>query len=210
MGGAGEALGDSSPLMALTLHGDVSDAIFDSLYSSSIAKLSELFWTPVAVAKQAAGFLAPMAGTKVLDVGSGVGKFSLVGACTTSGHFHGVEQRSDLVEIARSLARPLNIAPTFQIGNALELDWSEYQGIYLYNPFFELASGPWCQIDDTLSHSREIQQRYIDATTRHLERAHKGTRVATYYGFGGPMPEGYRLIAKENSYKGPLEMWVRD
>src|SRR5436305_754412 len=69
-----------------------NDKAFDQLYPEHIRKLSQLHWTPVDIASKAADFLAiPCA--RVLDIGSGVGKF-----CLAAGSFHpetlffGIEQ----------------------------------------------------------------------------------------------------------------------
>lgn len=198
------------PLKSLALDDDTSDSAFDAIYPASVVKLSELFWTPVSVAKCAAAFLVDTNGAKILDVGSGVGKFCLVGACTTNGNFHGIEQRHDLVELSTALATSLDTAPTFQCGNAIDHNWSEYQGIYLYNPFFELGAGPWCRIDDTVGFNKGTQREYVETVTAKLAEARQGTRVATYYGFGGSMPKCYRLVAEDRSSKGPLRMWIKE
>ena len=44
-----------------------------------------MHWTPVHVARRAAQFLVTGPETRVLDVGSGPGKFCLVGALATQG-----------------------------------------------------------------------------------------------------------------------------
>src|SRR4030095_5525386 len=56
-------------------------------------RFSVMYWTPVHVARRAAQLLVTGADSQVLDVGSGPGKFCLVGALATLGHFTGVEQR---------------------------------------------------------------------------------------------------------------------
>jgi len=42
-----------------------------------------------------------------------------------------------------------------------------------------------------------------------LGRARVGTRVVTYHGFGGVMPDSYRLALRERCYSGLLELWVK-
>ncbi len=66
---------------------DVPDEAFNEIYSSRIKKLAERHWTPVEVAKQASEFLAETCDTKILDIGSGVGKFCMIGACHTPAYF---------------------------------------------------------------------------------------------------------------------------
>ena len=85
------------------------DTIFDDLYPEHIQELSLMHWTPVDIAKKASDFLA-LPSTRVLDIGSGVGKF-----CITAGFFHpettfcGVEQRSELFTIAELAKEEINL-----------------------------------------------------------------------------------------------------
>ena len=81
----------------------LNDDVFDSILPPRQQKLSKIHWTPLHIAKKAASFLAPRAGAKVLDIGSGVGKFCLAAAYHfPDAEFYGIEQREDLVEIAIS------------------------------------------------------------------------------------------------------------
>tara|TARA_R110002073_G_scaffold86690_1_gene205860 strand:+ start:20156 stop:20878 length:723 start_codon:yes stop_codon:yes gene_type:complete len=199
-----------SPLARLRQGHALRDEQFDAIYPAHIQNLSERFWTPLAVAKDAAAFLASSPGARVLDAGSGVGKFCIVGSCTTSGAFTGLEQRADLVELARTTAQPLNKPPTFHHANLIDHDWSAYQSIYLYNPFFELTSGPWCQIDASIGYNKSAQASYIRTVTHKLQALQSGTRIATYFGFGGTMPTSYSLTKSIANHPGPLEFWIKD
>src|SRR4051812_20257231 len=74
-----------------------SDAAFDWMYPECFQVLSLKHWTPLAIARKAAGFLAEP-GTRVLDIGSGIGKFCLAAAHHfPETFFYGVEQRHELV-----------------------------------------------------------------------------------------------------------------
>lgn len=66
---------------------DVKDSVFNELYPEHIKAVAERHWTPVAVARMAAAYLAEEPGVKVLDIGAGAGKFCLVGAASTNGFF---------------------------------------------------------------------------------------------------------------------------
>ena len=79
----------------------IEDEKFDQIYPARIRKLSALQWTPVRVAAEAAKLLATVPGTRVLDIGCGPGKFCLIAAALTDGHFTGIEQRLDLATAAR-------------------------------------------------------------------------------------------------------------
>ena len=82
------------------------DAAFDSIYPPSIRAISRRYWTPVDVARRAALLFREAGVRRVLDVGSGVGKFVLVAAAVAPEvTFVGVEQRARLVEVlARAVA----------------------------------------------------------------------------------------------------------
>ena len=210
-----------TPLEALYRYGGSSvrdagpeaDLRFDQLYPDWVQDLSEMFWTPVAVAQRSAEFLVSRPGDKILDIGSGVGKFCFIGAAITSGVFHGIEQRQDLVEVAQELQRAHPWTESlidFRVGNMSDEAWDQYQGIYLYNPFFEQTSGPWCQIDHSIKYSRDTQAHYVQTALAKLAATPPGTRVATYFGFGSKMPTGFRRIAYEQFDKGPLELWLKE
>ena len=85
----------------------IEDEKFDQIYPARIRKLSPLQWTPVRVAAAATRLLVTMPGTRVLDIGCGPGKFCLVAAALTDGHFTGIEQRGDLATAARKAATTL-------------------------------------------------------------------------------------------------------
>ena len=57
-----------------------SDAQFNCLYPPSIQKLSGRYWTPLQSTRLAVQFLASDARARILDIGSGVGKFCLSAA----------------------------------------------------------------------------------------------------------------------------------
>ncbi len=190
-----------------------SDELFDSIYPQWVQELSEMFWTPVEVAHRSAQLLVTNPGDRILDVGCGVGKFCLIGAASTGGIFHGIEQRSDLVQEAERIRRANPWTEgliEFRVGNMSEESWDQYQGIYLFNPFFEQTSGPWCQIDDTIAYSRDTQERYIQTALSKLASTRVGTRVATYFGLGGALPREFRKTSYEQFDKGPLELWVKE
>ena len=93
-----------------------SDAQFHHLYSRSVQKLASRHWTPLCVARKAAAFLAAEHGVRVLDIGSGSGKFCLAGAYYRPNAFYfGVEQRKQLVadaETARKIIGFENVSFT--------------------------------------------------------------------------------------------------
>src|SRR4051812_11246359 len=92
----------------MTEHSNPSSTLteddFDVVFPERVRRHSPHFWTPIEVAEAAASFLAPSPLVRVLDIGSGAGKFCIVGAARTGAHFSGIEQRPHLVAVARYAA----------------------------------------------------------------------------------------------------------
>jgi len=71
----------------------LNDAAFDWLYPEHLQLISIKHWTPLSVARTAAGYLN-VPGSRILDIGSGIGKFCLTGAhLYPACQYCGVEQR---------------------------------------------------------------------------------------------------------------------
>lgn len=188
----------------------VRDAFFDKIYPPSVRKFSRRHWTPVEVAKRAAELLVHDSKTRILDVGSGVGKFCLVGALTSPGHFFGIEQREHFAKFANNLIEHHKIPRVkFIHGNMEDLDWNTFSGFYLYNPFYENVADN-VRIDRVTNFSQERYDRYIEIVRAKLKALRVGTRVVTYHGFGGDFPPGFTMVLKEPHGTGLLEFWVKD
>ena len=187
-----------------------SDREFDMIFSEETRKLSSSHWTPVRVAVCAAEMLVTSPGTKVLDVGCGSGKFSLIGAATQNANFAGVDQRHHLLLEGQAIARRANISNAeFIHGNMMDLDWSDYNAFYLYNPFLENICKP-AIIDETVPLKPEYYYLYVEAVQQKLTALPLGTRVVTYYGFGGEMPCGYRMVANKEIGSDFLQCWIKE
>ncbi|HEY2896964.1 MAG TPA: methyltransferase domain-containing protein [Gemmatimonadaceae bacterium] len=113
------------------------DSAFDELVLPELRHLSHAHWTPVEVAIRATALLSPTPHMRVLDVGAGVGKLCAVGALSSNAVWYGVEQHEELVNAARRLTRALGIANRTQFlhGDVFAIDWSDFDALYLYNPF---------------------------------------------------------------------------
>lgn len=186
------------------------DSVFDDVYPTTVRAVSSSFWTPVAVATRAAELLVQSASTRVLDIGSGAGKFCIVGAAVTGARFTGIEHRQHLVQVARLAADRLGIdGACFVHGSFDTVDVASFDAVYLFNPFGENLWDTDDFLDDTVELSRERFMADIDHVERLLTEARVGTRVVTYHGFGGEMPFGYRLVLSEYRHSGDLELWVK-
>ena len=172
--------------------------------------VSRLHWTPMDVAVRAATLLAGGGCRRILDIGAGVGKFCIVGALTTSADFVGVEQRVRLVEAARTAAERAGASrASFVHANVVDIDFADFDGVYLYNPFYEQVAVEEIPIDDTIEPSYGRYLEYVAMTTRKLREMRPGTRVVIYSGFGGDMPSEYERVPVRHRFWTYFELWVR-
>jgi SAM-dependent methyltransferase len=187
------------------------DDVFDHQLPRRIQMKSSIHFTPVAVARYAAHLLAPRPGMRVLDVGAGPGKFCVVAAREVpTASFVGIEIRPHLVPVARKLAMRLGVEnATFLEGNALELDWSEYDAFYFYNPFAEQLYQTAFLLDRTLRFAPSKFLEYVNGARQRLAVARIGTRVVTYHSFGAPAPFGYDLVKSHLIGTDCLELWIK-
>ena len=183
------------------------DRAFDELVPAELRHLSQMHWTPIDIAVRAAALLCPRPDTRVLDVGSGVGKLCTVGALSESGSWCGVEQHEVLVAAATRIARQLGVGgrTRFLHGDAFAVDWGDFDALYLYNPFqYPLASPalPDGAPDGGVQAAR-VRER--------LAALRPGTRIVTLHGFGGVMPPSYALLYHERVPVHGLDLvlWVQ-
>jgi SAM-dependent methyltransferase len=187
------------------------DLAFGRLYPPDIRILSSLYWTPVAVARRAAHLFRNAGAQHVLDVGSGVGKFAIAAAAVAPDvQFTGIEQRARLVEVARRVAVGLQLPNVdFEVGDATAIEWSAYDGLYFFNPFYENLFEP----DERIDMDVELgSSRFFDEVLRVealLGAAPEGTVMVTYHGLGGRIPTSYELVACEPAHTDSLRLWVK-
>lgn len=186
----------------------MNDAAFDWLYPEKMQQLSRRHWTPLSIAKTAARFLANEPGKKILDIGSGVGKFCLVGArFYPESTFVGIEQREELYRYAME-AKEVTQARNahFIHGNFTQTDLSAYNGFYFYNSFFENLVDQ-DQIDDKVEQSASLYNYYSRYLFKKLESSASGTRLVTFHSLEDEVPPCYQLV--DTSTDLMLKMWIR-
>jgi SAM-dependent methyltransferase len=188
----------------------VSDRDFDALYPPHLRRLSRDFWTPVGVAQRAATLLAPKPGTRILDVGAGVGKLCIIAAASTLAVVTGIEQRPHLVRVARQAALQMNVGVSFVHGDLSDVDWCAFDAFYFYNPFYENLLPRDARIDQLVALSQHRfcvdLQRALDGITR----ARAGARIVTYHGLGMGLPRGFRLASRESAGSDELKLWIKE
>ncbi len=186
------------------------DHIFDHQLPQRVRMKSSVHFTPVAVARCAARLLAPRPGMRVLDVGSGPGKFCVIAACEVpEATFTGVEIRPHLVHMAHKLASRVGVQNvSFVHADAMDVDWSAYDAFYFYNPFAEQLHEAFL-LDRSLSFEPSKFAEYVTAVRQRLSAAALGTRVVTYHSFGAPAPLGYEYIESHVIGTDRLELWIK-
>ena len=184
-----------------------NDAEFDSLFPDHFQLLSLKHWTPLSVAREAAEFLAKP-NARVLDIGSGIGKF-----CMAAGYyfpktfFYGVEQRDELIclaEEAKGYTNLLNV--NFVFGNITQINFKEFDHFYFYNSFYENIDQE-NQIDDTIELSESLYIYYNQYLYNALDQKPPGTRLVTFHSLEQEIPPSYKLVS--TSKGGLLKMWIR-
>lgn len=184
------------------------DTAFDELYPEHIQALSTMHWTSVDIARKAGEFLS-IPNARVLDIGSGVGKFCLVaGFLHPETVFCGIEQRGELHTFAEMAKEELDLSNVHFIhGNLTELDFSSYDHFYFYNAFYENIE-PDSRIDYAVKISFELYHRYSRLVYEMLDSKPPETRLVTFHGSDSQVPPSYKMVS--NSYSRALKMWIKE
>lgn len=186
---------------------NVGDEEFNSLYPENIRRSARRHWTQVEVAKKASDYLVKKPGTKVLDIGSGAGKFCIIGAMHTEGSFTGVEQRENLVELSNKITAHYGINNLqFIWANILEIPFLEYESFYFYNSFHENIDEN-DKIDNQIGASMQLYEQYCNYMREQLNLMPNGTRLATYWSSGNEIPASYQL--RSLKFNGLLKFWEK-
>lgn len=184
-----------------------NDHEFDRIYPEPVRRLSSIHWSPVDVCRMAAKLLVERPATRVLDIGCGPGKFCMIGATTTQGHFTGVEQRKRLVRAARNLLKRHGVTNAEIVhGNITGVDFRSFDAFYLFNPFEENIV-PMLRIDHGVELAPGLYSEYTRHVRRELARMPVATRVVTYCGDCAEIPECY--LREATAFGEKLILWVK-
>jgi SAM-dependent methyltransferase len=185
----------------------VNDEYFDLIYPDSHVEISEFHFTPVEVAIVASRFLVQKVGTRVLDIGSGAGKFCMIGSLSTNGFFVGVEIRQSLHELAIQISQKYKMKNVcFKNANITEIAFDNYDAFYIFNPFFENIS-PTGAINDEIPLNKGLYQKYNKYVSNQLKNVKKGSRLVTYFSYLEEIPNSFELIS--SSFDDKLKMWQK-
>ena len=184
-----------------------TDDQFDLIYKDEFKRFSTVHWTPIEVALLAIKWLELNEDSKVLDIGSGIGKFCTIGVLATEAHFTGVELRESLVNEAIRVKDKLGLKDVEFLNNDIKsIDFKDYKGFYYYNPFCEYLSIEE-NIDDSITFSQENFRQYEDYVIDQFANLSKGTKVVTYFAPHFAFPSSYEL--KDMFFDGTLALWEK-
>lgn len=192
---------------AIKANKDIKDEEFDHIYPKALQKISDTHFTPIRVSKFAAKALAERPNIKILDIGSGVGKFCTIGSVCSEGYFVGVEQRTGLCDIAKGVCRRYNLTNVEIINaNILDVTFTDFDAFYFFNPFQENLSINE-KIDNEVKLQRELFYLYSLFVKEQLDTMPVGTKIVTYYSFHKEIPKSYSL--KLSAFKEKLKVWEK-
>ncbi len=187
----------------------VRDEAFDQIYPIAVRRVSSLHWSPMRACVRALKLLAPTRETRLLDVGAGAGKFCIVAAAMGCAHVCGVERNPYLAQVARAAAIRIGVTVDIIDGTLEDEEPSSFDALYFFNPFAEAPYLPGLEMGASREERAARAHRDVSAAEAFLERANVGTRVVTFFGFGGTMPRSFERVVREACAGGVLELWEK-
>jgi len=185
----------------------MKDDDFDGIYPEEVRPMAFTHFTPIEIAIRAAKFLVQKSGTKVLDIGSGAGKFCMIGSVCTNGHFTGVEQRGNLHLLAEQIFKKYQLKNiNFINSNINQIEFNNYEAFYFFNPFYENII-QFEKIDDAIDVKNDLYDEYSNYVKNQLDLMPLGTRLVTFFSAYDEVPISYQLISKDDRQK--ISMWEK-
>jgi SAM-dependent methyltransferase len=191
---------------------EIDDAEFDNIYPPRTRAISDIQWSSIKVAHEIADIIGRKSKLRFIDIGSGVGKLCTLLSFLTDLEIFGVEQRRDLFEISQTVAKRNNLDRIHFIhGNMLDLNWSDYDIFYLFNPFQEhiCDDSDIGLIDKNIDLDRKHYVQYLSEVFRQMTWLAPGKKVITFHGYGGKMPPSMKLLDCRPIDNGYLCLWEK-
>ena len=184
-----------------------ADLEFDKALSSEMQNHSKFHWTPISVIEQAMQWFEADENTRILDVGSGIGKFCIVGSRLSKAQFTGVEKRQNLVDEANKLKSLNNTTNVdFVCSDIVDIDFKDFNAVYYYNPFCEqLALSDW--IDKEIELNEEQFYEYQKYVVDQLKKMPINSKVVTFHSSELDISEHF--IVEDIQFGGQLILWRR-
>lgn len=191
----------------LRLNIPITDKYFDRIYPETLRELSNRHFTEVEVAIKASQFLVTKPKQKILDIGSGVGKFCFVAGSYTDAQYTGVDYRKNFVQLCNHLIIKYGFKNVnFIHSDIKDIDFENYDNFYFFNSFLE-HKDETAQIDETVSVNIENFKKYFEFLFKQFEALPNGTRIATYHANSIQIPNSYILLGSH--FDGQLKCWEK-
>jgi len=186
----------------------IPDKEFDQIFPPKIRSLSERHWTPVLVAKIASNFLCQDDNQRIVDIGSGVGKFCFVaGTLQPKSTFYGIDLRDSFIKLSKKIKKKYSLDNIdFEYRDILETDFSSYDGIYFFNSFQEKIDDS-SVMDEESAVSHELYNVYTQHLYQKFLQMPAGTRLVTYHTAEFCIPENYKMV--ENHLMGNVKCYIK-
>lgn len=184
-----------------------ANSSFDKIYPKLYQEHSARHFTPVDIAVKAAKLLVDKPTDKIVDIGSGVGKFCCIGSAVTEANFYGVEKRKTLTNLSNKIKRSYKLKRAHFINSDFTtLDFKKFDGIYFFNSFHEKLDET-CILDETSKVSVEEYKKYHEDLMIKLNECKSGTKLVTYYTFKNKIPSSYQFIDANET--GLLKFYIK-
>lgn len=184
------------------------DAEFDRFYPSLSTELSAQHFSSFYACKQALDFFGSDESVRVLDIGSGIGKFCFLGALLSKCHFTGIELRESLynwAEKVRSASHMNQIQ--FILGDFKNLHFESFNCFYLFNPFMEYKDVKR-KIDASILTGKEAYIQLLHTLFNKLDMLPKGIKLVTYHVRLEQIPSDFQLV--ESKLGNSLRCFVKN
>ncbi len=180
---------------------------FDDLTLDKFKSIAEVHWSSFSSIQMVVDFLDRTDSTNILDIGSGIGKFCILGAKLTNIHFTGVEIRESLHKEAVRILKKYALENVTLIHDDIKnLDFSPFDAFYYYNPFCEhIATNNWIEKSDFLEEDKYYE--YEDIVLQKLEQKETGTIVILHYAKTLFLSENYQLLDIQQD--GEITFWKK-
>ena len=184
-----------------------SDELLDSLLPEELRIHADQHFAGAYAIQLASAFLVKdQSSPHILDIGSGTGKFCLLGALLHKKvQFTGVEYRPSLVEIAVELAIQLRLTNVqIECQNILSHSFEKYHGLFMFNPFLEYRNAQ-SRMQDFPDDPRQ-ESEYVSYVRDQLSKCRPGVRLVTLYVSPEQVPGNF--ILQDQKMGGTLRFYT--
>lgn len=188
----------------------VSDDVFDSVMAELPKSKSRSFWSSVEAAQLASKLFRQAGARRVLDTGSGAGKFCTIASLDLGCTLWGIERRAELVAESRRLSEVFGAQTIVTEGTLESVEPQQFDGFYFYNPFGEYLADDVDRYDSLAPRSFDAYIKEVRLVERWLRSAKLGTAVVTYNGLGGRIPASYRVRHTSHVRDDVMRLWVKE